>query len=252
MVPIALDQIDCTVLYDNTVAVEPCTSSWGFSALFRVGNLTILFDTGADGDTLLANMRKLEIDPTTINAIVLSHFHWDHMGGLYSLLHRCRDQVDVYTTDAFSAKFIRDLRRFNIKSHSIVEPLWINDHIYLSGPVQSDTSSIREQIMTICTEQGDWIVTGCAHPGIVHLMEVNAAATEQEPLFAMGGFHLLHQSVQELSQTMLQLDQTNVCFVGATHCTGKTAIAQLKDYFGDRFLPLGVGRTINGKDLVTK
>ena len=80
------------ILYDNE-SEEGFISGWGFSCLIETGKRTILFDTGWDGNILLHNMDKLGVIREEIDTIVISHEHWDHLGGLTYLLH---PEVDVY------------------------------------------------------------------------------------------------------------------------------------------------------------
>ena len=72
-----------TIVYDNN-AQEGLKCGWGFSCLIETGTNNILFDTGWDGHLLLENMEKLGIDPQIIDTLVLSHQHWDHIGGRYN------------------------------------------------------------------------------------------------------------------------------------------------------------------------
>ena len=76
-----------TIVYDNEVKKVGLRQGWGFSAFIEGQDVpTILFDTGADSSTLLHNMRELNIDPTSVEAIVISHAHGDHTGGLSEIL----------------------------------------------------------------------------------------------------------------------------------------------------------------------
>ncbi len=70
------------ITYDNNRYQEGLTSAWGFSCFIRGTEQTILFDTGGNGALLLANMKRLRIDPQEIDVVVLSHIHGDHVGGL--------------------------------------------------------------------------------------------------------------------------------------------------------------------------
>ena len=79
-----------TVLYDNNPFDERLNTAWGFAALVEYQDQTLLFDTGGDGPTLLGNMNTLEIDPTRIQNIVLSHAHGDHTGGLGAIIEAAR------------------------------------------------------------------------------------------------------------------------------------------------------------------
>ncbi len=58
---------------------------WGFCALVEVDGKKILFDTGARPETVLNNIRELQIDLTDVTEVFISHNHQDHTGGLNSL-----------------------------------------------------------------------------------------------------------------------------------------------------------------------
>jgi 7,8-dihydropterin-6-yl-methyl-4-(beta-D-ribofuranosyl)aminobenzene 5'-phosphate synthase len=75
-----------TILFDNYPGVAGLETLWGFAALFRIPRLTVLFDTGSNGRVLLRNMAALGVDPASIDLLFLSHPHWDHIGGLDSIL----------------------------------------------------------------------------------------------------------------------------------------------------------------------
>jgi 7,8-dihydropterin-6-yl-methyl-4-(beta-D-ribofuranosyl)aminobenzene 5'-phosphate synthase len=76
-----------TIVYDNEVKRAGLRAGWGFSAFIEGQDMPpVLFDTGADSPTLLHNMKELNIDPTSIEAIVISHAHGDHSGGLSEIL----------------------------------------------------------------------------------------------------------------------------------------------------------------------
>lgn len=67
-----------------------CCAAWGLSLLIRTyvadERRTVLFDAGPEGDTVRANARKLGLDFAELDAVALSHGHWDHAGGLEAAL----------------------------------------------------------------------------------------------------------------------------------------------------------------------
>jgi len=76
-----------TIVYDNLTVKAGLKTGWGFSSLIKTDDAPpLLFDTGADGATLLRNMNQLGINPGRIGVIVISHHHYDHTGGLSDVL----------------------------------------------------------------------------------------------------------------------------------------------------------------------
>src|ERR1700720_3426342 len=75
-----------TVLVSN-VAGDPHLGDgeWGYSALVEADGHKILYDTGASSDMVLNNSKALHIDLSDVEDVVLSHNHWDHVGGLMTL-----------------------------------------------------------------------------------------------------------------------------------------------------------------------
>lgn len=100
-----------TVLFDNYPGLPGVMSLWGFSALIRMQGRTILFDTGSNGRVLLKNMTALGLLTEPIDLIFLSHPHWDHIGGLDSLLELHPDAT-VALHEGFSRHFMEDVRLF--------------------------------------------------------------------------------------------------------------------------------------------
>ena len=97
-----------TVVYDNNEYDPALRTAWGFSCWVETGEATVLLDTGGDGPTLLGNMAKLDLDPQVIDAVVLSHIHNDHTGGLAALLDTGAKPA-VYVPAAFPASFKTDV-----------------------------------------------------------------------------------------------------------------------------------------------
>lgn len=81
------------IVYDDSVRTEGLEAAEGFSCLVEVGDVSILFDAGGSGATLLSNMEELGIDAAGLDYIVLSHLHTDHVCGLPALLGECEDRT---------------------------------------------------------------------------------------------------------------------------------------------------------------
>ena len=228
-----------TIVYDNNRYDERLQTAWGFACLVESGETTVLFDTGGDGTMLLGNMVKLDLDPQAIDAIVLSHAHGDHTGGLGVLLSTGA-QPTVYVPAAFSASF-KDGVRARTELVQVTEPVEILPGIYTTGEVGS---GIVEQALVVETREGLIVVTGCAHPGIVGMVRRAKESIGGEVYLVMGGFHLGSASRQRIGGIIADFRDLGVRKVAPCHCTGDLAREMFAEAFGADFVPAGVGRVV--------
>ena len=167
------------ILYDN-IAEEGFRSGWGFSCL--IGE-HVLFDVGADLNTLLFNMRKASVELDEIDKVVLSHEHHDLVGGIQVL--SMRKNVKVFTPCSFSNHFKRKISMLGeVTSVEVDEPIEISEGLYLTGVLGY---FIREQSLIVETEKGLTVVTGCSHPGLEKIL--NHASALGKLYGVVGGFH---------------------------------------------------------------
>ncbi len=207
-----------TIIYDNTVFRDGLKSDWGFSALIEFNNRKILFDTGGNGAILLENMRKLNINPKSIDTIFISHNHFDHVGGLSEFLNKNND-VKLYAPSTFrGVKNVRELEY-------IVAAKEISENIYTTGELDR-----IEQSLIIKTEKGLIIIVGCAHPEIEQIL--NVAKRYGEPYALIGGFHGFNK---------LQI-LTELCFLTPTHCSENTE--KIKSLYPEKYISGGAGKVI--------
>jgi 7,8-dihydropterin-6-yl-methyl-4-(beta-D-ribofuranosyl)aminobenzene 5'-phosphate synthase len=197
-----------TVLYDNE-AIEGFKKGWGFSCLIEQGGKKILFDTGWDGKKLLHNMKKAGIRKEDLDIIVLSHDHWDHIGGLTRVLH---PKAEVYLPASFSMRLKNEISK-EARLQEVSGPMEIMEGIYLTGELGT---KVKEQALVVNTGNGLLVITGCAHPGLDVILR--SAGSFGNVTGAMGGFH-----------DFGELDRLNALSLIVTcHCTKrKNEIAQL-------------------------
>jgi Tol biopolymer transport system component/metal-dependent hydrolase (beta-lactamase superfamily II) len=234
-----------TIVYDNYLYDERLTSEWGFAALVEYGDHVLLFDTGG-GTTLMDNMHLLGIDPKTIEAVVLSHEHLDHIGGLLPLLAEA-NQPTVYLLPSFPSHFKSAVAALT-DVVEVTESVEIYPDIYTTGRV---TGGVREQALAIRTEEGTVVVTGCAHPGVARMVRRGRSALQpgDDVAYApvalvVGGFHLAHDPPDQIERVITDLQSLNVQRVCPTHCSGDVAIALFAEVFGDGFIAGGAGKII--------
>lgn len=229
-----------TVVYNNLPHTPGLTTAWGFAAVIEDGTDVVLFDTGGDGPTLLANMRRLGIDPDSVGAIVLSHIHNDHIGGLDAFLTR-RPNVTVYMPRSFPAAFRRSVEQRGARVEIVSGPQRLFENLYSTGEMGDGT---KEQALIADTASGLVVITGCAHPGIVNITRAARMYLDKDIYLLMGGFHLLGCHPEQNRATITALRQLVVRKVAPSHCTGYAAIALFRESWANDFIEGGCGAVI--------
>jgi|SRR5690554_3492355 len=206
-----------TIIYDNTSYREDLTDDWGFAALVEFRGRKILFDTGGSGIILLDNMKKLNIDPVDIDDIFISHAHFDHIGGLSSILDIKHD-VRVWIP-----RSLRGVR----KAGEVIE-IDHADKLYEGLYTTGELETI-EQSLCVETERGIVIVSGCSHPSMASIIEASSQFGELYGI--IGGLH--DNRPETLKGFQL------IC---ATHCTCYRD--EIKSLFPESYIEGGAGRMI--------
>ena len=207
----------------------------------KIGSNMILFDTGEVGQVLLENMRRLRIDPTTIDAVIISHKHHDHLGGLDAFL-KVNSDVMVYIPRSFPSQITGRITRAGATPVTVGITRQIVPGVYTLGEMGG---TIREQSMVLKTVRGLVVVTGCAHPGIVPILgQVKRAFLEQPIYLALGGFHLESDSYSELAEIVQAVKELGVRKVASCHCTGERAFRRFQMVYGEDCIVTGVGGRI--------
>ncbi len=208
-----------TIVYDNEVKEEGLKADWGFSALIEMENAPpLLFDTGADGPTLLHNMRELDVDPGDIGIIVISHAHWDHTGGLSAIIKENKT-AELYIPSSFHIS--ATARKVTI----VKEATQICQDVFSTGELGG-----IEQSVALKTDKGIFVVVGCSHPGLGNILR--AASNFGELYGIVGGFHG--------SRDFKALDKLSLIY--PCHCTQYKK--EILNSFKDKALQCGAGLVI--------
>ena len=227
-----------SIVFDNYIANEKLESFWGFSCVI---NDYFLFDTGSNGRALVRNIEKMGFDINKFKYLFISHPHWDHIGGIDSIVDVNR-KMSLILPNSLSKLYIRELK--TLSRETIVvdeEPKRLFGSFYTTGVMEE---AIGEQSLIIDEGEFSVVVTGCAHPGIVNIVKRAISMLNKPVLYVLGGFHLMRSSEDEIINTIRELKNLGVEYVTPTHCTGERAIEMFKIEYGESYIPGGVGRII--------
>jgi metal-dependent hydrolase (beta-lactamase superfamily II) len=224
--PLTLKNVQLQVVYDDNRYADGLEIDPGFSCLVRVGGTNVLFDAGRIPSIMASNMAKLGIEAESIDKIVISHNHSDHVCGLSALLDAgAKPEVFVLDTmpDNLSQRAwdlvvgtIESARENTGRLVNVSEPIQVCSDVFTTGPMGS---RMPEQALIIRTQAGLVVITGCGHPGVVAQVEQARDQLEQEVLLVMGGFHLLDKDlpiIEAVVDGLLPLTR----YVAPCHCSG--------------------------------
>lgn len=211
-----------TIIYDNTTYRNDLQADWGFSAFVEAKGKKILFDTGGSGSILLSNMKKLNIVPKEITDIFISHFHYDHTGGLSSFFDQ-NNEVKVWIPHSFRCiKCVKEV--IDVKNSTK-----LYEGIYSTGELEE-----IEQFLCIETQKDILIVAGCSHPRMEYIL--NAASQYGKVYGIIGGLH------GNTPESLKDLD-----LICATHCTQYQR--EIKLLYPEKYVKGGAGRVIEINDI---
>lgn len=243
-----VSDVQIQVIYDNRAESDEFESAWGFSCLVTADGHKLLFDTGGDGEILLRNMKKFAIDSKSITKVVLSHEHWDHVGGLDEFL-AMNDSVEVYVLKCFPDEIKKTVTSAGAIPVEVVDSREIVPGVFTTGEIEGH---INEQALVVRTDDGLIVITGCAHPGIVKIVRTARELLSEKVLFVMGGFHLHQDSDSKVRAIISELKGLGVQYAAPCHCSGDNAIELFRQEMGSRFISVKAGITIKLEDLGLK
>jgi len=237
-----LESIILWIIFNNLAGNPSLETAWGFAAWIETDSATTLFDTGADGEILLANIVKLGLNPADVDAIVISHPHWDHYGGLCSFLNESSNEIPVYIPTSSIKVLSDEFKQANMKP--VDSPLEILPNVFIIGEFIGtySGSSIPEQALVARHDSGLVVVVGCSHPGIVSMIEkITKIFPDEKIILLTGGFHLRSHTSEQIEMIADSLVQLGVEKIAPSHCTGDNAIRIFRNRWGDNFIDLSLG-----------
>jgi 7,8-dihydropterin-6-yl-methyl-4-(beta-D-ribofuranosyl)aminobenzene 5'-phosphate synthase len=269
-----------TVLVENTAGGPDVLAEHGLSYWIEHKGKRILLDSG-QGGVLASNAYKLGIPLREINALILSHGHYDHTGGVAEAL-KSTQSVAVYAhLAAFARKFIRKsdgtareigmpypsqeaIKASRNQWIATEQPIVVSDGLTVTGPVPrltdfEDTGGPffldeactqpdpleDDQSVFFNTAEGTVVLLGCAHSGVINTLHYIRQLTDNRPVYAViGGMHLVGASSRRIERTIEELKQIGVRRLAPAHCTGMPATVALWTAFPSVCITCHAGKTL--------
>jgi 7,8-dihydropterin-6-yl-methyl-4-(beta-D-ribofuranosyl)aminobenzene 5'-phosphate synthase len=271
-----------TVLVENTVYRSGLWAEHGLSLWIEYEDHRILFDTGQT-DVLIQNAQTLGIDLSSADAVVLSHGHYDHSGGLAAVLN-LSSRVPVYGhSKSLARKFhVQEGMAKNVGMPSetkekllhlerqerlvytdgvtdIVPGVTVTGAIprrhtcetlpqgfYLDEAGQIPDPLEDDQAVFLDTDQGIVVVLGCTHAGVRNTLDYIECLVHDRKLYAViGGMHLRAVDSDRLAETLTLFQHRDVQVLAPGHCTGPHVVARMHDVLSPRCVPCSTGVVID-------
>jgi 7,8-dihydropterin-6-yl-methyl-4-(beta-D-ribofuranosyl)aminobenzene 5'-phosphate synthase len=262
------------IVVDNTAGGD-LKADHGLAMLISGGGCSVLFDCGPSTATLDGNARAVGVSLGEVSAVVLSHGHLDHTGGLPHLAAQ-RPGLDVFAhPGAFCRRWVghpgkplKDIScPLTVKGlhdrggvlHPVRAPEMMQDWLLISGPVggprhgpdhfivRKDDEMVvdvfEDEIFALVRGRDGWtLLSGCCHRGLRNTLRAARFISRGEPITAIvGGLHLGGATMSELAETAELLRQHGSPRLYPCHCSGAEAVGTLRSLLGALVQPAAAG-----------
>ncbi|MGO5358210.1 MBL fold metallo-hydrolase [Anaerofustis sp. LCP19S3_F7] len=268
-----------TVLNENMVYRKNIIAEHGLSVLIEHDNKKILMDVG-QSDVFLKNAQALNIDLNDLDAVIISHGHYDHGGGIKYLKNLSNIPSIYITKNALIPKYSinkktnkyyfngineSDLNLFNDKLYFTDEKEEIFNNFYLISNIPYVNSfenkpskfylkkndkmimdTMRdEQVFVISTKNGLCVFMGCAHMGVVNAIEYIKKLFKGEKIYSLfAGMHLINADSLRVNKTIEYIKNNNIQYIMPCHCSGYRVVSKIADECEKNFIEVQCGKII--------
>ena len=238
-----VESLDLTVAADNYPNGD-LSALWGVSMLIETNKSTVLLDSGQSYPVLRGNSLALNKNLSKVDFVVISHEHWDHVGGL-SYLEEVNPGVTVYVPSLMDTQTFNDINQTNLNVIKINETTIIQQGFAIIGELNGPP---YEQALAVNVKDvGLVCFVGCSHPGVENIIEKATTDLGIETYMVIGGFHMGAATEQQIEDTIDRLIELGVNKIYPIHCSGDLIRLHMSNHYPEQYGQGNVGfqMTIN-------
>ena len=266
-------------LIEDTQGENNCLYEHGLSFYVETEKHKLLVDAGAS-EKFLENAKRLNIDLEQIDTVILSHGHYDHSGGIIPFtafnpeakIYIHKNAADDYYSEkpdrTYYAGIDKEIGKLK-QTIKISEDIKIDDELFVFTNVTErrhwpqgncklkklvDGKLIQdqfdhEQYLIIKAEGKEILMSGCAHNGILNILDRYMEIAGHEPDGIISGFHMMKsteytvEDIETIKQTAYELKKYKTKYYTG-HCTGEKAFKIMKEILEEQIEYIRSGEKI--------
>ena len=260
-------------LIENTEGIKGCVFAHGLSFYVETAKHKLLLDLGPSGDTI-KNASALGVDLTAVDTVILSHGHYDHSGGIIPFT-KVNNSAVIYMQESAIKDYYADdgneaserFRYIGIDKEIVTLPQveFLNGGVIIDDELEIFTIQKRshelpftnkrllvyyedkylqddfdhEHFLVIHQDGKSILMSGCAHNGILSILDAYKDKYGKAPDMVISGFHLAKKTdysdaeIEEIKTIAKELNKFPTKFV-TCHCTGLKAFDVMKTIMGEK------------------
>ena len=263
-------------LVENSCGHEGCIAEHGLSIYIETEKHKLLLDTGQT-DAVIKNAKVLNIDLSAVDTVILSHGHYDHSGGILPF-SKLNHSAQIIMQRKAAEPHYKGERYIGIDTDILKLPnvrlidgdMQLDDELFLFSSItgrrcypqgnrklfclkdgiKTEDDFMHEQALVITQNGKRWLLSGCAHNGILNILDRYKELFDSYPDYVITGFHMMKRESEHteeekavIIQTAQELSQLDTVFYSG-HCTGIPAFELMKEIMGDKLIALHSGETV--------
>lgn len=267
-------------LIENTEGKSECLFEHGLSFYIETESHKALLDLGQT-DSSLKNAKRLGLNLNEVDTVVLSHGHYDHSGGLIPFT-KINDHAAIYMQSSASGDFYAcdgdnryryigiDKRILMLSQLRLLKGDYVIDDELELFTIKNRTHSLpftnkrlliktacdfvpddfcHEHFLVVKDKEHTILMSGCAHNGILSILDTYREKYGNLPDIVISGFHLmvkrnyLDNELQEVRFIAKELKKYQIKFY-TCHCTGIPAFEEMKKIMGNQLKYVHSGEQI--------